>query len=180
MDNILHNLFLRSQNKDRRSQHDEVAVLHPRSHNTSSFRQPNIAFQGPLQGAGDVHGTVGPHHVSWQEWIVREMEKATPAKQLVAGGMSGWASGFMCAKVGRVAAIAVGGSIILLQIAIYQGFVQVNWTRLERRLEDTRRRINKQTLDNLPTLAENLREFARRHFLLTGSFVAGFFIGFAM
>lgn len=187
MDSVLYDYLIRNQNKERvgsSSRRNEVLAqrLSSRGYN-SALNTPTIVFQndraGPLEGAGDVPGAVDYPHSGWIERVMTEMEKASPAKQLAVGGISGWVSGYVFGKVGRVAAIAVGGSIILLQIASYQGLVEVNWNFLERRIEATRRRFNEQTFDNLPYLVEHLRQFARRHFLLTGSFLAGFLVGIA-
>lgn len=184
MDNVLYEYLLQNKKKERipRPQRDDVSGRRPHFRGVnSSFRSPVVMFQndraGPSDGAGDVPGALSPRQPGWIDQALTEMEKATPAKQLLVGGISGWVSGYVCGKVGRIAAVAVGGSIILLQIAHYQGFIQINWNRLERRLEDTRRHLNEQTFDNLPFVVEYLREFARRHFLLTGSFFAGFLVG---
>lgn len=39
-------------------------------------------------------------------------------------------------KVGKVAAVTVGGGIILLQVANHSGYVKINWDRIYRKVED--------------------------------------------
>lgn len=36
-------------------------------------------------------------------------------------------------KVGKIVAISVGGSIILLQIAANEGYIQIDWNRLTKK-----------------------------------------------
>ena len=36
-------------------------------------------------------------------------------------------------KVGKVVAVAVGGSIILLQIAANEGYIQIDWNKLTKK-----------------------------------------------
>lgn len=38
-------------------------------------------------------------------------------------------------KVGKVAAFAVGGGIIILQIATHQGYIKVNWDKIQSKAE---------------------------------------------
>lgn len=46
-------------------------------------------------------------------------------RQMIYGGLSGWVTGFLAMKVGKAVAIAVGGGIIILQIANHQGYINV-------------------------------------------------------
>ncbi|XP_022224786.1 FUN14 domain-containing protein 2 [Drosophila obscura] len=50
--------------------------------------------------------------------------------QLLIGVTSGWATGFTTMKIGKFAAFAIGGSIILMEIAHQEGIIEVNWPRL--------------------------------------------------
>uniref|UniRef100_A0A090XAR5 Putative fun14 family protein n=1 Tax=Ixodes ricinus TaxID=34613 RepID=A0A090XAR5_IXORI len=63
---------------------------------------------------------------SWPVSFFRDLTKASPAKQLTVGGVSGWCVGFVFTKAGKVAATAIGGSLLLFQIAQHQGYVKVN------------------------------------------------------
>uniref|UniRef100_V5GW50 Uncharacterized protein n=1 Tax=Ixodes ricinus TaxID=34613 RepID=V5GW50_IXORI len=47
---------------------------------------------------------------SWPVSFFRDLTKASPAKQLTVGGVSGWCVGFVFTKAGKVAATAIGGS----------------------------------------------------------------------
>lgn len=190
MDNILIGYLQRRQTYESSrspaaSQESQVGHSGPRG-STSIPRQLASALHheqsgvrpGPLEGAGDVIQVVVPQHRGWIDNVVRDVATASPKKQIVIGGVSGLASGYVVGKVGRAALLAVGGSLILLQIAHYQGLIQVNWTNVENSLATTRRRINQQVAgSSLPGLVEDVTEFGRRHVYLAGSFFAGFLVG---
>ncbi|CAN7949999.1 unnamed protein product [Ixodes pacificus] len=53
---------------------------------------------------------------SWPVSFFRDLTKASPAKQLTVGGVSGWCVGFVFTKAGKVAATAIGGSLLLFQV----------------------------------------------------------------
>jgi len=44
-------------------------------------------------------------------------------------------TGFITMKVGKIAACAVGGGIIMLQIAAHQGYIKINWDKITRKAE---------------------------------------------
>ena len=39
--------------------------------------------------------------------------------------MSGWAAGYVTMKAGKMAATAIGGTLLLLQIAHHKGYIKV-------------------------------------------------------
>jgi len=45
------------------------------------------------------------------------------------------ATGFTTMKIGKFAAFAVGGSIILLEIAHQEGLIKINWTKLDKSVD---------------------------------------------
>ena len=57
--------------------------------------------------------------------ICSDLSKAPVPKQLAVGGAAGWAAGYLTMKVGKMAATAVGGSLLLLQIAHHKGYIKV-------------------------------------------------------
>jgi hypothetical protein len=50
------------------------------------------------------------------------LSKAPAPKQLAVGAGAGWLVGYLTMKVGKAAATAVGGSLLLLQVTVYQKF----------------------------------------------------------
>ena len=48
--------------------------------------------------------------------ILKDLSKAPAPKQLAVGAGAGWLVGYLTMKVGKAAATAVGGSLLLLQV----------------------------------------------------------------
>ena len=44
---------------------------------------------------------------------------------MAVGGSAGWLAGYMTMKLGKMAATAVGGTLLLLQIAHHKGYIKV-------------------------------------------------------
>ncbi|XP_021109140.1 FUN14 domain-containing protein 1-like isoform X2 [Heterocephalus glaber] len=64
------------------------------------------------------------HH--WWNRSGPMVEKYSVATQIVMGGVTGWCAGFLFQKVGKLAATAVGGDFLLLQIAKATEFIKQN------------------------------------------------------
>ncbi|CAG5101762.1 Similar to FUNDC1: FUN14 domain-containing protein 1 (Gallus gallus) [Cotesia congregata] len=67
--------------------------------------------------------------------IFGDISKTSATKQIVIGTTSGWMTGFLAMKVGKIAAFSVGGGIIILQIAVHQGYIKVNWDKIQKKAE---------------------------------------------
>ncbi|KAJ9584545.1 hypothetical protein L9F63_021103 [Diploptera punctata] len=72
---------------------------------------------------------------SFIDSVLGDVGKSSAAKQLVIGSISGWCTGFITMKVGKVAAMAVGGGIILLQVANHQGYININWDKVYKQVD---------------------------------------------
>jgi hypothetical protein len=48
--------------------------------------------------------------------MLKDLSKAPAPKQLAVGASAGWLVGYLTMKVGKAAATAVGGSLLLLQV----------------------------------------------------------------
>uniref|UniRef100_A0A8C6LCT5 FUN14 domain-containing protein 2 n=1 Tax=Nothobranchius furzeri TaxID=105023 RepID=A0A8C6LCT5_NOTFU len=79
-------------------------------------------------------------------------EKYSVASQIAIGGVSGWCAGYLFQKVGKVAATAVGGGLLLLQIANNSGYIQVDWKRVEKDVNKAKKQIQKGTNQAAPEL----------------------------
>ena len=44
-------------------------------------------------------------------------------------------TGFLASKVGKAAAFALGGGIIILQVAAQQGYIKINWDKIQKKAE---------------------------------------------
>lgn len=91
--------------------------------------------------------------------------------QVTFGGLAGYAVGYALKKVGRFLAIALGLLFIAVQLLAQAGYIQVDWTRIQRDVEPLLQQPGLQSLWErlLTTLTYNLPFGA--------SFVGGLILG---
>ena len=108
------------------------------------------------------------------------VEKYLVATQIVMGGVSGWCAGFLFQKVGKLAATAVGGGFLLLQIASHSGYVQIDWKRVEKDVNKAKRQVKKRANKAAPeinNIIEEATEFVKQNIVICSGFVGGFLLG---
>merc|ERR1712004_945744 len=115
---------------------------------------------------------------TFKSWV-KEVSKAPAPKQIGIGAACGWMSGYVMMKVGKAAATAVGGSLILLQIAHYKGYVTVDWNRLTNDSSSFSDRMKDKLKIQTKSTGEKFADFAQKNIYLAGGFTGGFFIGIA-
>ncbi|XP_016361119.1 FUN14 domain-containing protein 1-like [Sinocyclocheilus anshuiensis] len=109
-------------------------------------------------------------------------EKHSVATQIMTGGAAGWCVGYLFQRVGKIAATAVGGGFLLLQIANHSGYVQVDWKKVEKDVNKAKRRLKKNTKKAAPefnTFIEEATEFVKKNIVVSSGFVGGFLLGLA-
>ncbi|XP_009878997.1 PREDICTED: FUN14 domain-containing protein 2 [Charadrius vociferus] len=111
-------------------------------------------------------------------------EKYNVATQLVIGGVTGWCTGFIFQKVGKLAATAVGGGFFLLQIANHTGYIKVDWKLVERDVNKAKQQLKFHSSGNKvsPEVKSKVDEviiFLKKNVILTGGFAGGFLLGMA-
>ncbi|XP_069678105.1 FUN14 domain-containing protein 1 isoform X2 [Periplaneta americana] len=111
--------------------------------------------------------------------VLGDVGKSSATKQLVIGSISGWCTGFITMKVGKVAAIAVGGGIILLQVANHQGYINVNWDKVYKKIDKVADKVEEKATGQGPKWMEKVGDFARKNTYAAAGFVGGFFLGLA-
>uniref|UniRef100_A0A2K6JTC3 FUN14 domain containing 2 n=1 Tax=Rhinopithecus bieti TaxID=61621 RepID=A0A2K6JTC3_RHIBE len=109
-------------------------------------------------------------------------EKYSVATQLFIGGVTGWCTGFIFQKVGKLAATAVGGGFFLLQLANHSGYIKVDWQRVEKDMKKAKEQLKIRKSNQIPTevrsKAEEVVSFVKKNLLVTGDF-RGFLLGMA-
>ena len=111
--------------------------------------------------------------------LVKEISKAPAPKQIGIGAACGWVSGYVMMKVGKAAATAIGGSLILLQIAHHKGYIQVDWNRMANDSSSFTDRLKDKLKIQSRSTGEKFMDFAKKNVYLAGGFTGGFFIGIA-
>lgn len=59
-------------------------------------------------------------------------------------------------KVGKVTAMAVGGGIILLQVANHQGYINVNWDKVYKQVDKVADRVEEKATGQGPKWMEKV------------------------
>ncbi|XP_040610398.1 FUN14 domain-containing protein 2-like [Mesocricetus auratus] len=110
-------------------------------------------------------------------------DKYSVATQLLIGGVTGWCTGFIFQKVGKLAATAVGGGFFLLQLANHSGYIKVDWNRVEKDMKKAKEQLKIRKSAQIPnevkSKAEELVSFVKKNVLVTGGFFGGFLLGMA-
>jgi serine/threonine kinase 3 len=88
--------------------------------------------------------------------MLGDVGKYSSTKQLIIGGISGWCMGFITMKVGKAAAFALGGVVMLLQIATHKGYIQVNWDHVYKQADKVTDILRGKTTGQGPTLMEKV------------------------
>jgi len=125
----------------------------------------------------DVRGRGGAKN--WLQEYLADLNKASAAKQITVGGISGWCAGYLFTKVGKIAAVSIGGSLLLLQVASHQGYIKVNWSKVNRHVVQAKKEIEKEAKRKVPRLVEETRRFVKDNVVLATGFAGGFLLGLA-
>merc|ERR1711935_546814 len=115
---------------------------------------------------------------TFKKWVKGASKQPAP-KQIGIGAACGWVSGYVMMKVGKAAATAVGGSLILLQIAHYKGYVTVDWNRITNDSSSLKDQLKDKLKIQTKSTGEKFADFAKKNVYLAGGFTGGFFIGLA-
>lgn len=67
------------------------------------------------------------------------------------------ATGYITMKVGKMAAIAVGGGIILLQVANQQGYIQIDWNKINKKVDKVTDKVEEAVTGQGPSWADKVR-----------------------
>ncbi|CAG2110703.1 unnamed protein product [Medioppia subpectinata] len=115
--------------------------------------------------------------LSYVNKYYKDLKKSSSAKQLTIGAISGWTAGFVLAKFGRTAGAAIGGTFLLLNLAHYNGYIRVDWKRLNRDLDLAKKEFNKRKDKELPQLTQKAKRFAKDNAVMASGFAGGFLLG---
>ncbi|KAG8229707.1 hypothetical protein J437_LFUL009832 [Ladona fulva] len=113
------------------------------------------------------------------EKILGDVSKSSAGKQIALGGASGWCTGYLAMKVGKVAAMAVGGGIILLQVANHQGYININWDKIYRKVDKVVDKVEEKATGEKAPWMNKACQFAQENSYLAAGFVGGLLIGVA-
>ncbi|XP_040835091.1 FUN14 domain-containing protein 2-like [Ochotona curzoniae] len=105
-------------------------------------------------------------------------EKYSVATQLLIGGVTGWCTGFILQKVGKLAATAVGGGFFSPSACEPHWYIKVDWQRVEKDMKKAKEPLKIRKSNQIPTevksKAEEVVSFVKKNVLVTGGFFGGF------
>lgn len=96
------------------------------------------------------------------EKVVGDVGKSSATRQLIIGSASGWVAGYLMMKVGKIAAVAVGGGIILLQVANHNGYVKINWDKVFKQVDEVGDKIETTASKKGPNIIDKVERFVDR------------------
>lgn len=99
-----------------------------------------------------------PADGSFLDKILGDVSKKSATNQIVLGAASGWVTGYVTMKVGKVAAIALGGGIILLQVANQQGYINVNWSKITKKVDKFADKVEEAVTKEKPGILDKVRK----------------------
>uniref|UniRef100_A0A336MKQ7 CSON002555 protein n=1 Tax=Culicoides sonorensis TaxID=179676 RepID=A0A336MKQ7_CULSO len=94
--------------------------------------------------------------------VLGDVSKKSAAQQILLGAGSGWATGYVTMKVGKAAALAVGGGIILLQLAHQQGYITVDWNKVTRKFDKVSDKVTEAVTKEKPGLLDKAERYVDR------------------
>ncbi|PNF25611.1 hypothetical protein B7P43_G03833 [Cryptotermes secundus] len=94
--------------------------------------------------------------------VLGDVGKSSAAIQLLIGTISGWCTGVITVKIGKVAALTFGGGIILLQIANYQGYIKVNWDKVYKQVDKVADIVEEKATGESPKWMEKVERYVDR------------------
>ncbi|XP_026731319.1 FUN14 domain-containing protein 1-like isoform X2 [Trichoplusia ni] len=113
------------------------------------------------------------------EKAISDIGKTSATKQLILGTASGWITGFISMKIGKFAAVGLGGSVILLHIASQKGYIDINWDKINKKVDKITDKIEKEATGQSPDWFEKVMLFVRNNSYYSAGFTGGFFFGIA-
>merc|ERR1712183_469940 len=111
--------------------------------------------------------------------VLADLSKAPVPKQIAVGGAAGWTAGYLTMKAGKMAATAIGGTLLLLQIAHHKGYIKVDWNKMTNDSASMADKIKKKLHLKSKSGFERFQEWSARNIYLAGGFTGGFFLGIA-
>ncbi|CAG5121185.1 unnamed protein product [Candidula unifasciata] len=112
------------------------------------------------------------------ERIFGDITKASACKQLAIGGATGWVTGYLANKFGKMAAISLGSTLLLFQIAQHNGYITIDWTKVRHAMTKAQAKAKHTMLKHQTSIIQKGMNFYEENFFLASGFAAGFLVGF--
>lgn len=97
-----------------------------------------------------------------------------PCSQIGIGAAAGFLTCFLLMKIGKIAAIVVGSTLLLVELAHAGGLIKIDWPKVAKNVENYKSRAPS---NSTVTLA-NMDKYTKKIRYFTVAFIGGSFIGF--
>ncbi|XP_034472319.1 FUN14 domain-containing protein 2 [Drosophila innubila] len=94
--------------------------------------------------------------------VLGDISSRSAYSQMLIGVTSGWATGYTTMKFGKFAAFAIGGSIILIEIAHQEGFIKIDWPKLTRGVDKIAEKMESSISGQDPSWIDKTERFVDR------------------
>lgn len=94
--------------------------------------------------------------------ILGDISSRSAYSQIFIGATTGWATGFATMKVGKFAAFAIGGGIILMEIAHQEGYIEIDWSKITRKLDKVTDKVEEAVTGQEKTWVDKAERFVDR------------------
>ncbi|KAK3730171.1 hypothetical protein QZH41_016002 [Actinostola sp. cb2023] len=118
-----------------------------------------------------------------------DLANRTPLQQIGIGGLSGWVLGTLCKRVGKMTLSAIGGGLLIIQIASRTGYIRINWNKVEKDMKTVSHEVEKEVYkiaqgasneNKVVSWSKRGYAYAQRNVAAGGGFAAGFLLGLAL
>lgn len=94
--------------------------------------------------------------------ILGDINSKSAYTQIGIGAVSGWVSGFATMKIGKFAAFAIGGTIILVEIAHHEGLISIDWSKVNKKLDKVSDKVETAVTGQSPSWMDKAERFVDR------------------
>jgi len=99
---------------------------------------------------------------SYLEKLLGDVSKKSAMKQIVIGSLSGLATGYSTMKIGKTAAFVIGGGIILVEVACEQGWINVDWNKVTKKIDKVADKVEEAATGEGPRWMDKAERYADR------------------
>ncbi|BFZ00590.1 hypothetical protein BsWGS_03630 [Bradybaena similaris] len=117
---------------------------------------------------------------SVMETLLGDITPSSALKQLVIGGIVGWGTGYVALSIGHMAAVGVGGTFLLIQVAQYNGYIKMDWTKVQHALTKSEAKVRCYVMRKRQSVFAKAYRFYEENVFLASGFIAGFCLYFFM
>lgn len=94
--------------------------------------------------------------------LLGDISKTSATKQLIIGASTGWLTGYLAMKVGKSAACAIGGGIILLEVANEKGYIKINWDKVNKQIDKVSDQVEEKMSGQGPNWMDKMERYVDR------------------